>query len=316
MTEHDKRRGDDATPEGDAPPPPTGDSGAGPEDGEAGGPGHHTDSGDAAPPPASGPGNGRAWKLTESLDTSELDEVALLAERHDLLATIGDEAVRRQAAFFTKLDERTHDAWLTSTQGGPDGTRQRESIGALTAVLGRRIRERARRFRPGGSGSVVDPLARTDDRWGVDSVSELLLGLAEDFGPRGSARQARGLGLALDSFACGDLRMVAPSGVVVCEPNSGLFLAFAEFAFLAHELGVDRAAWANLLRVMVRSQYFFVASYGHPELLPQELTRYRRWRREGVPGERMRDMLRRLHWPLDVPGLSAESSRLAHMAVL
>lgn len=69
---------------------------------------------------------------------------------------------------------------------------------------------------------------------------------------------------AFELFANGDLRWQSPSLGWVCQPSSGFFFFFGEFAILANDNSVDQAFWGSVANVMVRTQQVFVRTYGPP----------------------------------------------------
>jgi hypothetical protein len=75
---------------------------------------------------------------------------------------------------------------------------------------------------------------------------------------------------AYEMFANGELGLYLPqSSAWTCEPSSGYYFLFAEFALLATDpatplaaaLGEDRALWERLCNVLVRTQEIFCRVY-------------------------------------------------------
>jgi hypothetical protein len=115
-----------------------------------------------------------------------------------------------------------------------------------------------------GTGQVRSDIA---SRSRIAYLSALQLEVLNDhFGDQSRAAVAR----SYEMFACGDLqlKMLTPADYseIRClsngAPNSALAFCFAEFAFLAIEMGIDAKQWKRHLPALVAVQEIYPLAYG------------------------------------------------------
>lgn len=218
----------------------------------------------------------------------------------------GNEHQRRAARYFRDLDVETN-PFLFSKAGGRC-IRPEPCAGPALAFMGSTAllnssAEAERAFReeligrPGhgmvgmlwerikrrhsDAGDVPENVA---SRARIAYLSALQLDVLNDhFGDRGLDEIAD----CYARFACGELYLSTLSGVIDSDnpprvsngaPNSALAFCFAEFAFLAIEMGIDAKQWKRLLPTLVAVQEIYPLSCGdldqHGRVVPIHAYRY------------------------------------------
>ncbi len=194
--------------------------------------------------------------------------------------------VRGQQEFFYTLDLETHpllrDYWSVA---GAEAKERETAIAALQSVLRARIIARARWHQLPESArksttSDRDFANQRTDQAQLKIVSELMLDLIDQNSyfqqfPTFDGR-AYQVGLAMDAFANGDLRIrgTTPSHG---QPDSANLFCFAELAILCVDSNVEPERWRSLLRGFVRAQAIYTAAYGPPDGLPARYDDYGSW---------------------------------------
>ena len=210
-----------------------------------------------------------AQNLGESLRGEILDAAGYLKEAGDLLK---DVAAFRE--YFWELDRGTHPD-LTRLVA-VDGEARTDAINLAIRILRERLIERARRKKRNGRKKAGEPLiplptsVRPDDVPCLKHLSELQLGLIRKHFAVDTTDGLKRFERAYEMFANGELGLYLPkSGAWTCEPSSGYYFLFGEFALLAVDpgtplaaaLGADRFTWMNLCNVLVRTQEIFARVY-------------------------------------------------------
>jgi hypothetical protein len=245
--------------------------------------------------------------------------------REDFIRQVKERWLQSYHEFFYDLDRETDStfkgAWRVPD---PDGLRA-QSVDALVPLLKSRLMERARERPRKPLPREVNGKRKPTTKEAVRCVSKLILDLIDSNGyfreVSGESRVKR-VGLALESFACGDLKIRWP-GVdpIDGQPNSAAYFFLAEFAMLACELGVDRDRWSRLLEPMVRTQLLYTMAYGSGDGSPLAFEHY-----QTVPGraprrivsfaERERVRAEFHSRRKDVEWLTAEATRIAQRSLV
>jgi hypothetical protein len=177
-----------------------------------------------------------------------------------------DPALQTARTFYFVLDLESHDMLLTQRQldgelGSSLVTNRKNSIALVTTRLFSRLKLRA----AGQENMAPIPDALLGH---VEKLSDIqLIAYQEEFGaPDLGAGQALdpAIELAIEQFASGQLRLQLDSKAWACQPSSGFYFYFGEFALLAAENLTDAnkaEAWLRLARAYVRTQRVFAQTY-------------------------------------------------------
>jgi hypothetical protein len=203
---------------------------------------------------------------TEFLRDEILDPSRFEAE---VSAALDDLRVFRE--YFWELDRRTHTDLIHLTVPSVlERSFHLRAVELTMSLLVDRLVDRARKRKAQALLSPVGRAVREDDVPYLKGLADLQIQLIRKHfaidGPEGLARFER----AFEMFANGELGLYLPqSGAWTCEPSSGYYFLFAEFALLAVDpttplaaaLGQDRALWERLCNVLVRTQEIFCRVY-------------------------------------------------------
>jgi len=174
------------------------------------------------------------WKYIESLSGSRVQHVQ----------------------YFCSLDEATDKGCLLAHPALPagQGAARLRQMGQLAGVLQKRIQARA-----DGQlgGPLFDPHSPelTKLHAAVVQWSRIQLDLLfHYYGDGQGGFRVEEVEMAYLMFAAGELRVPLSNRRGIGEADSAYYFAWAEFALLAGELGIDAASWDALLRTLVWTQ--------------------------------------------------------------
>jgi hypothetical protein len=107
-------------------------------------------------------------------------------------------------------------------------------------------------------------------------VSDLFLSLVfKHFRVPGRGLDLDSIEDAFEMFSNGELRVQLPSLAWACQPSSGMFFYFAEFATLCAAAGIEKDTWTAIANCMVRTQRVFCNVYRPTEPAPWNLLHYK-----------------------------------------
>jgi hypothetical protein len=200
----------------------------------------------------------------------------------------------------------------------PDDEKPRRKyfVGHVFPVLAPRILKRGRLL---GEGRLPQPgnlPVPADDR-AVPYLSTFQLDLIRRCLPAADGGiDYDDFSAAFEMFANGELRVDDPHMPGPSESNNGNNFSFAEFGFLAIDLGVDAEAWANLLNPLVRMQQIFTTVYRPDGPGPYGFCDYAsaNWSPAKQVDEAFKQRLRDEYAGLSVAELEQKAARNAHTA--
>jgi len=165
--------------------------------------------------------------------------------------------VRRYGSFFCDMDLNTnrsllHLSGMSVQQSGEIST----TVFLIEPLVLARMHER-RKGQP--LSQLSHPLERSD----ISRISTLLLTIYRENLNVGDSRiDLEELWTAFEMFANGELRVAETLKFPWnCEPNGAALFCFAEFGFLAVELGIDVDEWTAILPNHVAIQKIFAVAY-------------------------------------------------------
>ncbi len=216
--------------------------------------------------------DGRPRLVAEHPDRTEfLREEILDPLAFDQEVALALEDLHAFRSYFWELDRQSHPDLIPLQI--PSMIERETRIGAINRamdLLRQRLIERGQRRKKGQPLSPLAPLLRPDDVPYWVTLSDLQLTIIRKHfaldSPEGLQRFER----AYEMFANGELGLYLPkSGAWACEPSSGYYFLFAEFALLAADpsaplapaLGPERRTWERLCNVLVRTQEVFCRVY-------------------------------------------------------
>ena len=175
------------------------------------------------------------------------------------VATLSGERARH-SHYFATLDEATEPNVILNHPAIPAAERgaRLKAMGVVSDVLLQRLNHRAHGNTKGplfGHASkeleAVREAANTWSRIQCDIVRAY-------YGNAGRQLDLDGLEWAYLMFAAGELRVPLAGRRGIGEADSGYYFAFAEFALLAIELGIEAQVWEPLLPTLVWTQDVYV----------------------------------------------------------
>jgi hypothetical protein len=208
-----------------------------------------------------------------------LDAAKYRLEMERALAVLDSKGTARSARFhqycqyFWELDRETHDDLVDSTiptAGLAESRHYDVTYGVET--LRNLLRERAacRRDQIAANQPQMAQTSRpsnVDDLRTLRRLSDLQLRILTKHFPLESPTRLQDIEDAYERFANGELGLYLESGEWACEPSSGYFFLFAEFALLAADpalaevFGGDQVTWQGLCGVLVRVQELYCRVY-------------------------------------------------------
>jgi hypothetical protein len=188
----------------------------------------------------------------------------IFKRRKLFVAQMPEGPLKRYSEFFLDLDSHTNPALLANAEKPPippeEQTRRNGIVRPMEKLLVLRVLARAEQFCR--DSSVVKDLQRSA-KSDTAYISDLLLGFFKTH-----FRESSPISINIDEawrafqcFANGELRVTDSTKVWNGQPDGSYEFCFAEFAFMAIELGVDLPEWTALLPVLVASQEIFARAY-------------------------------------------------------
>jgi hypothetical protein len=209
---------------------------------------------------------GRTGRFRFSSQPGQPDDYFLHARKYlaAMDRAIGQDARRR---FFFELDKETNENLIRETLGLYAPFRKAQIV-ELLKELEERARLRRQRRQSGGD-PVLGPVTPAR-RPALEEISLIQLdALEQNFGITDWENQDLApIFEAIGLFATGNLRLPlneVSNGAWSCQPSSGYFLFFGEFALLASESETDRVrkrAWERLTPAYIAMQLPFHEVYG------------------------------------------------------
>ena len=220
---------------------------------------------------ASGP---RIERGTTALAEELLDVEQYLSEITRVIE-LGQPRTTAAHRFFIEFDRQTHFKLYPFTGITSEEIALRnDAIREIMIDLRLRFEERHRKHVAGlvAEDSHPEHGLSPNHRGFLQYVSSIQRRVIEGHFGAGAAFDVDGMENAFEQFANGQLRIHLPSGACICQPSSGYYYFFAEFAMLALEENVDSDLWERVVNVMVRSQEMFADVYGPRLPAPSDTT--------------------------------------------
>ncbi|HEX8212308.1 MAG TPA: hypothetical protein VF584_19185 [Longimicrobium sp.] len=212
--------------------------------------------------PMPGPLGGRAGlqlASAGSVHDFQAYAMALFTARCEIVEASPDCRMRKYGKFFCDLDLNTNRALIQSA-GLPqiEAARRTAIIRLMERMFGARLDER-RLSSPDGPATLGTASEPED----VRLVSRVMLDIyRKHLSTPGGELDPEEVWTAFEMFANGELRVEVQRGFPWNgEPDGGQMFCFAEFAFMAIEMGVDEAEWRLALPSHVAIQRIYAARY-------------------------------------------------------
>ncbi len=177
----------------------------------------------------------------------------------------------KSSQYFWDLDRETHaDILKVAVPSEIARELRAKSINRAMSILNDRLVERAKLRK---NGQAIAPLATPiskDDLDFLKGISDLQLQILRKHFDITSQSGLSDFEQTFERFANGELRLRLKSGAYACQPSSGYYFFFAEFALLAADTSAplaayigaaDAATWGKVCNVLVRTQKIFCEVY-------------------------------------------------------
>jgi hypothetical protein len=209
--------------------------------------------------------------MTLLLGAGTIEDLAVRAREFDRLrcsvvAATQEPRLRAFHMFFCEYDHATN-LDLMGAGAGELGL----IIKSMSKLLKQRVLERV----AWKDDSTEPPDLPRSGKSNVQTVSDLQLGIFHSHFPKsGGDIDVDLFWEAFEMFANGELRLGLAQGASRewdAEPHSAFAFSFAEFAFMAEDLGVrDRERWYPLMKPLVAIQEVYAAAYRPRKGKPEE----------------------------------------------
>ncbi len=173
--------------------------------------------------------------------------------------------------FFWGLDRETHaDVLKVAVPSEIDRELRAKSINRAMSILRDRLIERAKLRTKGEALTPLTTPISKDDLAFLKDISDLQLRIIGKHFDLTSQKGLSDFEQTFEMFANGELRLRLDSGAYACQPSSGYYFLFAEFALLAADTSAplaayigaaDAATWGKVCNVLVRTQKIFCEMY-------------------------------------------------------
>jgi hypothetical protein len=188
------------------------------------------------------------------------------ATRNGLIVRLARRFFREYELRFNPLTD-TFSVDTNPNMSASDKATRKRHVNLLTdgnapGILWVRLQARSAAALKGGLPAELPPQPKNVQD-AVQAISDAQLEFFREWFPNGTGGMAfQTFQRAFERFANGELRDTSvPGHVALCEPNGGAVFLFAEFGFLATDLGFSRITWAQVMKTFVKMQEIFMHVY-------------------------------------------------------